>query len=85
MAFAPLPSPGGVLRDGLQELVPSGEVRKPMIIAPQINVAPQLGLALGLNIAVLSPGANQNVDNFVLNNAELNNQLIAVNNILAAL
>jgi hypothetical protein len=85
MAFAPLPSPGGVLRDGLQELVPSGEVRKPMIIAPIINVNPQINTLLGLNLAVLSPGAQQAIANSGVNTSSFQNQIDAANSILAVL
>jgi hypothetical protein len=56
-----------------------------MIIAPIINVNPQINTLLGLNLAVLSPGAQQAIANAGVNISEFNNQIDAANSILAVL
>jgi hypothetical protein len=56
-----------------------------MIIAPIINVNPQINTLLGLNLAVLSPGAQQAIANAGVNISNFQNDIDAANSILAVL
>jgi hypothetical protein len=56
-----------------------------MIINPQVNVGPQLNLNLGLNLAVLSPSAQQAINQAQTNNADLTNALVVVDSLLVSI